>query len=57
MIHFFCIAKKINIGPHVENRVIPKNFAKELINLIITIRKFCGINYEGECKKAFLNLF
>ena len=44
MIHFFCIAKKINIGPHVENRVIPKIFAKELINLIITICKFCGIN-------------
>ena len=57
MAHFLCIAHKINIGPHVENRAIPENFANKLIILNINIYKFCGINYEGEYKKAFLNLF
>ena len=57
MTHFLCIAPKINIGLHVKNRAIPENFAKKLIILNINICKFCGINYEGEYKKAFLNLF
>ena len=57
MTHFHSIAQKINLGLHDEDRAIFENFAKELIILIINICKFCGLNYEGECKKVFLKLF